>query len=407
MNKTSAALLTALLLIAFPTLAAAGSRYALTHVNVFDGVSDSIRHDAVVLINDGRIERIGDQGVNIPADYEVIDCDGNYLMPGLFDVHTHLDTIDRAERAVAAGVTTVRSASVTAYEDVALRELVKSGQLSGPDMLAAGVYVTPDLGNTVLADPRLVELADGATSDSDLRLLVDVNASRGVDVIKTRGTQRAGLPDTDPRQQVYTERQLRVIVEQAAKHNLPVLVHAHGDEGARAAVMAGARSVEHGTYLSEETLSLMRERGTWLVPTWITMNGMTEENNDYVLRLRGHHMVATLEASIRMAHDMGVRIATGADGYYERGSINRVSLEIEKYVELGFSHFEALQTATTSAAELLGVADRTGRIEPGFEADLILVPGNPLEDIRVVQDVLLVMSNGRVAVRRIPFAITD
>ena len=399
--------LIALLALSLPGMAAAEGRYAMIDVNVFDGVSEAIRRDAVVLVEDGRIARIGDSRMAIPAGYEVIDCDGNTLMPGLFDVHTHLDSIERAERALAAGVTTVRSASVNAYEDVALRELVAAGKLAGPDMLAAGVYVTPNLGDTVLADPRLVELAGGANTDRELRLLVDVNASRGVDVIKTRGTQRAGLPDTDPRQQVYTERQLRVIVEQAAKHELPVLVHAHGDEGARAAVLAGARSIEHGTYLSEETLTLMKERGTWFVPTWITMNGMTEENNDYVLRLRGHHMVATLEDAIRMAHAMGVRIATGVDTYYERGAINRVSLEIEKYVELGFSHLEALQTATTSSAELLGVADRTGRIEPGFEADLILVPGNPLEDIRVVQDVLLVMSNGKLAVKRIPFAISD
>ena len=400
-----------LLLIAvscsMPAAAAAQDRFALVDVNVFDGTSQSVRTDAIVLVDDGRIVRIDDAGTRIPADYERIDCDGNFLMPGLFDVHTHLDTLDRAERALASGVTTVRSASVGAFEDVALRELVESGTIAGPEMLAAGVYVTPDLGDTILADPRLAELADGATSDRALRLLVDVNASRGVDVIKTRGTQRAGLPDTDPRQQVYTERQLRVIVEQAAKHELPVLVHAHGDEGARAAVLAGARSIEHGTYLSEETLRLMKERGTWFVPTWITMSLMVEEQNDYVLRLRGHHMVPSLENAIRNAHKLGVRIATGADTYYERGAINRISLEVEKLVDLGFSNLEALQAATTSSAELLGVADRTGRIAPGFEADLILVPGNPLEDIRAIQDVLLVMSNGRVAVKRIPFAIAD
>lgn len=101
-------------------------------------------------------------------------------------------------------------------------------------------------------------LFDGVYSDVDLRRRVNINIDRGVDVIKTRGTQRAGLPDTDPRQQVYTQRQLRVIVDEAAKHDVPVLVHAHGDEGARAAVLAGARSIEHGTYMSTETLELMK-----------------------------------------------------------------------------------------------------------------------------------------------------
>lgn len=399
--------LIALLLYCLPSLLAAQDRYALTDVNVFDGVSETIREDAVVLVAEGRIQRIGDAGTAIPEGHEQIDCDGAFLMPGLFDVHTHLDNLDAAERALASGVTTVRSASVESYQDVALRELVRAGKIAGPDMLAAGVYVTPNLGNAVLADPRLAELADGVTTDDALRRLVNINISRGVDVIKTRGTERAGLPDTDPRQQVYTERQLRVVVDEAARHGIPVLVHAHGDEGARAAVLAGARSIEHGTYLSLETLKLMKERGTWFVPTWITMQEMNEEKYDYVLRLRGHHMVPNLENAIRTAHRLGVRLATGADSYYQSDSINRISLEVEKFVDLGLSNFEALQTATVGSADLLGIADRTGRIAPGYEADMILLPGNPLEDIRVLHDVLLVMSNGRLAVKRIPFAVAD
>lgn len=398
-------LLLALLLHCTPCLSATQDRYALVDVNVFDGVSEGIIENATVLVANGVIERIGSANIEVPAGYEQIDCDGNFLMPGLFDVHTHLDNIAAAERALASGVTTIRSASVSGFQDVALRELVREGALAGPDVMAAGVYVTPNLGETVLADPRLAELADGVTSDDDLRLLVDINVSRGVDVIKTRGTERAGLPDTDPRKQVYTERQLRVVVEEAAKHDIPVLVHAHGDEGARAAVLAGARSIEHGTYLSEETLQLMKSRGTWFVPTWITMYEMNEERYDYVLRLRGHHMVPHLEDAIRTAHKLGVRVATGADNYYQADSINRISLEVEKLIDLGYSNFEALQTATVSSAELLGVADRTGRIAPDYEADLILLPGNPLENINALHDVLLVMSNGVLAIKRIPFAI--
>ncbi len=228
-----------------------------------------------------------------------------------------------------------------------------------------------------------------------------------MDVIKTRGTQRAGLPNTDPRQQVYTEHQLRIVVEEAAKHDIPVMVHAHGDEGARAAVLAGARSIEHGTYLSTETMMLMKERGTWLVPTWITIDDLDEERYNYVLRLRGLHMLPQLEDVIREAHELGVRIATGADNYYEETSINRISLEVEAFVRLGMTHFEALQAATVGAAELLQIDDRTGRIAEGFEADLVVVPSNPLEEIRGLQDVLLVMSNGQLALKRIPFAVTD
>jgi imidazolonepropionase-like amidohydrolase len=381
--------------------------YAFINANVFNGVDNEIQEGATVFVKDRLVERIAGPGASVSASYTVVDAEGNYLMPGLFDVHTHISSLDQAKRALASGVTTVRTASVSAYQDVAMRELVKSGRLAGPDVVAAGVFVTPDLGETVLADPRLAALSGGVNTDEELRMLVGINVDHGVDVIKTRGTQRAGLPDTDPRQQVYTERQLRVVVDEAGKHGIPVMVHAHGDEGARAAVLAGARSIEHGTYLSDETLRLMKERGTWMVPTYVTMDEMNEEQYDYVLRLRGKHMVPQLERAIRSAHAMGVRIATGADNYYDNKSINRISIEVEHFVRMGMSNFEALQAATVSSAELLQMADRTGRIAEGFEADMILVPANPLTHIESLQDVLLVMSNGQLAVKRIPFGVKE
>jgi imidazolonepropionase-like amidohydrolase len=381
--------------------------YALTHANLFDGVDNAIQSDVTVLVSQGKIAGIHKAGAAIPDGYEIIDCDGNTLVPGLFDVHTHLDTLDQARRALESGVTTVRSASTPAYQDVAIRELARAGKISGPDMVAAGVYVTPDLEGSVLADPRLVQLYDGVQTDHELRLLVNINIDHGADVIKTRGTERAGRADTDPREQVYTRHQLEVIVNEAAKRGIPVMVHAHGDEGARAAVLAGARSIEHGTYLSEDTLKLMKERGTWFVPTYVTMDEMNEQKYEAALRLRGRHMVPELEKAFRMAHAMGVKIATGADNYYEPESVNRISVEAEQFVRMGMSNFEALQAATVSSAELLQLQDKTGRIAPGFEADMILVPGDPLTDIAVLQDVLLVMSNGQVALKRIPFALAD
>jgi imidazolonepropionase-like amidohydrolase len=385
------------------TAPAQESMYALTNVNVFSGVHDEIRSGATVLIKAGVIDSILDGSTVIPAGYEIVDGEDNYLMPGLFDVHTHISSLAQARRALESGVTTVRTASVSSFQDVAMRELVRSGQIAGPEVVAAGVFVTPNLGGTVLADPRLSQLYNGVNTDDELRLLVNINVDRGVDVIKTRGTQRAGLPDTDPRQQVYTERQLRVIIDEAARHDIPVLVHAHGDEGARAAVLAGARSIEHGTYLETETLRLMKERGTWLVPTFVTMDEMNEEQYDYVLRLRGKHMVPQLEKVIREAHAMGLKIATGADNYYDSQSINRISVEVEEFVRMGMSNFEALQSATVVSADLLQMSERTGQITEGFEADLILVPANPLQDITALQDVLLVMSNGQMAMKRIPF----
>ena len=378
--------------------------YALTNSHIFNGFENRIVSDRTVLVRNGIIEHIISARDTVPAAYTIVDCEDNYLMPGLFDVHTHLETLEQARRALESGVTTVRTAGVPAYQDVALAALSRAGKIPGPDVVAAGVYVTPDLEGTVLADPRLTGLADGVESEEALRHLVKINIDRGVGVIKTRGTERAGRADTDPREQTYTQHQLEIVVDQASKGGVPVMVHAHGDEGARAAVLAGARSIEHGSYLEAETLKLMQERGTYLVPTYITMAEMLEQEYEGVLRVRGMYMVPRLENVIRRAHELDVTIATGADNYYDAQSVNRISLEVWHLARLGLSPFEALQTATVNAADLLMLGDRTGRIDAGFEADMILVPSNPLEDISALQDVLLVMSNGQIALKRIPFS---
>jgi len=380
--------------------------YALTNVNLFNGVDNRIAPSVIIYVKAGKIEKIGKAGEAVSSEYEVIDCQGNFATPGLMDVHTHINNLESAKRALNSGVTTFRTAGVSAYQDVSLWDLAKSNRIAGPDVIPAGVFVTPNLGETVLADPRLGVLINGVQKDEELKLLVNVNIDRGAQVIKTRGTERAGLPETDPRQQSYTLHQLKVIVDEAAKRNVPVMVHAHGDEGARAAVMAGARSIEHGTFLSDETLRLMKEKGCYLVPTYITLEDLTKPGSDYsgaVLELRGKFMMPSAEKVFRKAHALGVRIATGADNDYTLNSTSRISLECEHFVRMGMTNFEALQAATVVSAELLGVQALTGRIQPGLEADLVIVPGNPLEDIRVLQDALIVISNGHVALKRLPF----
>ena len=388
---------------AVDTDASENTAYALTNAHIFNGTDNKIISRQTLLVRNGLIQAMISSSEKIPSGYLVVDCENNYLIPGLIDVHTHLETLEQARRALDSGVTTIRTAGVNAFQDVALAALAKAGKIPGPDVVAAGIYVTPNLEGTILADPRLVELADGVESDEDLRLLVRVNIERGVRVIKTRGTERAGRADTDPREQVYTQHQLEVVVDEATKGGIPVMVHAHGDEGARAAVLAGARSIEHGSYLKTETLELMKERGTYLVPTYITMAEMLEQELEGVLRVRGMYMVPQLEKVIQQAHQLGVKIATGADNYYDAQSINRISLEAWHLARLGLSPFEALQAATVISADLLMLGDKTGRIDVGYEADMVLVPSNPLEDISALQDVLMVMSNGQMALKRIPF----
>jgi imidazolonepropionase-like amidohydrolase len=379
----------------------------LINANVVDGVSATIIRDATIVIEGTRITRIVPR-LSPPrgSAVRVIDLAGRWVAPGMIDAHTHIATLANAKRALFSGVTTVRSASVPAFQDVAMREQARAGQILAPDVLAAGVFVTPTLGETVLADRRLGSLAGGVNTPEQLRALVRVNLDRGVDWIKTRGTERAGLPDTDPRKQVYDQAELRAIVEEAATKGIPVMAHAHGDEGAYAAVAAGAKSIEHGTFLSDSTLRLMKQRGAWFVPTLSTVVDLARPGGDYddpVLTLRGEYMLPRLEQTIKNAHALGVRIAAGADTDYGAESLTRIAHEVMRFRALGLSPVEALATATSGAAELLGIGTRTGRVAEGYEADLIVLEANPLEDAGVLQDVLIVITDGRVVLNRTPF----
>lgn len=378
----------------------------LRHANIVDGARGAIATNAALVIRDGQIAQIESEPFNPPAGATVVDAGGRYVLPGLIDAHTHISTLANARRALESGVTTVRSASTNNYQDVALRDLVKQGAVAGPDVVAAGVFITPELGETMLADARLGAFKDGVTTEAALRAVVRVNLDHKVNVIKTRGTERAGLPNTDPRKQTYTEQQLAWIVDEATKGGVPVMAHAHGDEGAYAAVKAGVRSIEHGTYLSDSTLALMRQRGTFLVPTYITVVDLTRVGGDYddpILTLRGSHMLPRLGETVQRAHRMGVKIVTGADTQYGPESLSRISGEVAHLIELGLTPVEALRSATTIAADLLGLAGKTGAIQTGYEADLIVVEKNPLQDPRALADVLVVISNGRVALNRLPF----
>jgi imidazolonepropionase-like amidohydrolase len=380
----------------------------IKNIRIFDGLGPEIQDGLAIKIINQKIEWMGKQLDADPEGYSVIDGLGYYLMAGMIDSHTHIENLKAAEIALHSGVTTLRSASTSSYQDVTLKKLADEGRIPGPDFIAAGVYITPDLGENVLADHRLSILKDGVNTEQELRHLVQKNAERGVDVIKSRGTERAGLPGTDPRQQSYTKEQLAIIVDEASKQGLKVMVHAHGDEGARAAVEAGAISIEHGTFLSPGTLQLMKERGVYLVPTIITVEDLKNPGGEYsnpVLELRGNFMLAKVEETFKNGHKIGVKMATGADNDYSASSTTRVSLEAAHFVRLGMTNFEALKAATINGAELLEISVQTGTIETGKQADLILLPDNPLEDIMALQDVLMVISNGHLALKRIPFTI--
>ncbi|MGH9346125.1 MAG: amidohydrolase family protein [Vicinamibacterales bacterium] len=383
---------------------------ALINARVVNVRTGQVAPPATLVLRDGTIASVGSTAA--PAGALVIDARGRYVLPGLVDAHTHIADFASARRALESGVTTARSAGVSNYADVGLRELAKRGAIAGPDLLAAGYHVRPQLAfEAFMSDPALSPFMNGGvTTREAITQVVRANLSRGVDWIKTTSTERAGTPDTDPRKQLYTAADVKVMVDEAAAKGIPVMAHAHGEEGALAAVQGGVRSIEHGTYLADDTLKLMKEKGTYLVPTYATVIDLVEPGGDYDnpgLHLRGRHMLARLRETVERAHALGVRIVAGADTGYGPNSVTRIAHEVAAFVEIGMTPLEALQSATTVAAELLGIEKRTGAVEAGLEADLLVVERNPLEQVRTLQDPLLVVSNGRVAVNRLSFGRTE
>ena len=387
------------------TADSAAQDLVLTNANVVDVVDGSILMGATLTVTDGRIASIDTDGAPAPAGVRTVDLAGRYVAPGLMDGHVHVGSSADARTALFAGVTTMRSMGADHYADVGMRELHRAGHAETPEYLAAGYHVRPQMAEGFFQDhPELGGLDDGKVQGAAaVRSVTRALLSRGVDFVKTNATERAGLPNTDPRKQLFSEAELGVMVEEAARAGVGVSAHAHGDAGGRAAVAAGVRSIEHGTYLSPTTLRMMVERGTYLVPTIAIVRDLTIPGGDYdnaVLNIRGRHMLPRVQEMARTAHELGVKIVAATDTGYGPNSTTTLAHELLELAEIGMTPLEALQAATTNPAELFGLSDRLGRLEVGFEADLIVLERNPLDDIGIVQDVLMVVSDGEVIVQR-------
>lgn len=378
----------------------------LVNASVVDVAGGTVARDVSVLLRHGRIESVGRSAP--PTGVKAIDVRGRYVVPGLIDAHVHLENLRALRTALESGVTTARSSGVSHYADVGLRELVQQGSAIGPDVVASGYHVRRTLAeDAFIGQPDLAALMRGVSTADDLRRVVRANAARGVDWIKVLATERAGLPEVDPRKQMYGEAELRAVVEEAAARNLPVQAHAHGEEGALAAVKAGVRSIEHGTWLSDEALRLMAKQGTFFDPTIDVVKDMTEPGGDYDhrdLQLRGRHMLPRLCETVGRAQKLGVAIVAGSDSGYRPTSVARLGAEVSNLVQCGLAPLAALQAATVVNARLLGRERQIGQVAPGFEADVIVVERNPLEHVLTLQDPLLVVSNGRIGFDRLSFA---
>lgn len=396
-------------------------RSAVRAARLIDGSGTPPILDAVVLIENDRIVAVG-SGVAIPAGTRVIDLGGATLLPGLIDCHTHVasgDPIDYyeslfrtspidaavvahvfARRTLEAGFTSVREVGAGELVDVALKRAIDAGAVAGPRMQVATLTIGATGGHADLTgfSPYLrFDGLDGIADGVDgVRKAVRQRVKWGADVIKVAATAGVLSEEESVGAPQYTQAELDAIVDEAAMWGKRVAAHAHGAEGIKRAVRAGVASIEHGSLLDDESIRLMKQRGTVLVADVY--------NDDYILseftRLGYPQKIIEKERSIgrlqrenfQRAVRAGVKVAFGSDaGVYPHGWNGK---QFAHMVRWGLSPLEAITAATSSAAQLLGWEDRVGRVAPGLYADLIAVAGDPLADVRELERVAFVMKGG-------------
>ena len=388
---------------------------------LIDTVAGRTAGAQLIIVRDGVIADVGPD-VPAPADARLIDLGAYTVLPGLMDAHTHL-TIDQrnqdplaelehtaAERAfgsipnaravLLAGFTTVRDlGSYRALVDVALRDAIKRGDVIGPRMYVAGAYLTiaggagavtgfaPDV--TLPWDLRY----GAANSPSEVRERVRMLAGQRVDLIKMFATGAVLTHNSNPAGREATPEELAAGADEARNFGLKLAVHAHGAEGIKAAIRAGAASIEHGTLMDDEGRALMKQHGTYLVPT-LEVRDCVGTNYPPEFVAKAQQIMTAQLANFRKAVNAGVKIGFGTDiGVCPFGTNAR---EFSLMVENGMTPMRAIQAATTADADLLGVSPQLGSITKGKLADIIAVRGDPLRDVRVLEDVRFVMKEGRV-----------
>lgn len=355
--------------------------------------------DGVLVFDDGRVAAAGTRDQTrravaaVAGRAQVLNASGKWVLPGLVDVHVHANALADARAILQGGATSVRSGSSTYYQDVALAALPDWAPGISPRMTPAGLFISPDLGDSLLADPDLAPLATlsgGVTETSDLSYLTRVNLKRGAEVIKTRANPRAGLPEQDPRELVYNQEQLSAVVN--AANGAGVLCHAYSAEGIDGAVRAGVRSIEHGVFVTEATIAEMARRDTYFTPTMNAVTSLATSPNP-VLAARGREYTPVLQAAVGAAKEAGVTIVAGTDSFGT--DVTPIGTEARLLAEAGLSPLEALQSATIHAARLIGRHD-AGRLVRGGLADAVVVDADPLTDASALEKVRVVVAQGAV-----------
>ncbi|ATD06178.1 amidohydrolase family protein [Pseudoalteromonas piscicida] len=403
------------------------SVYAQTYVlnadSAIDVVSGKLISPATVVVEDNKIISVGKSNRKAyPKDAEVIDLSGHTLLPGLFDMHVHLTSdahvhgykrlqrtapraaitgVRNAKRTLDAGFTSVRNLGAAGYADIALRDAIIDGDVSGPRVNAAG----PSLGitgghcdNNLLTHEHKVFSEGVADGPWAVRQKVRENIKYGANLIKFCATGGVLSKGTKVGAQQYSQEEMTAIVTEAHLRGLTVAAHAHGTDGIKSAIKAGVNSVEHVSFVDDEAIQLAKDKGTYF--------SMDIYNTEYILGEgekagilpesldKERKVGATQRASFTKAVKAGVNMVFGSDaGVYPHGDNGK---QFSRMVKFGMTELQALQAATINSATLLKQNTQLGSLEVGKLADIIAVKGNPLKDISVMENVIFVMKDGKV-----------
>jgi imidazolonepropionase-like amidohydrolase len=428
MRSVAPRLLVPLLLLAAAPLpaqtsapsAAPVARVAIRAGRLIDGLGGAPVTDAVILVENERITAVG-RGLAIPAGARIIDLSRSTVLPGFIDAHTHVTSqpesymedlfrkspIDvavtahiYARRTLEAGFTTIRDVGAGEFIDVALRNAIDRGAVVGPRMQAATLAVGSTGGHNDISgfSPylRFGQFSGVADGEADIRKLVRLEVKNGADVIKLIASAGVLSEEESVGAPQYTQEEMNVVVDEARMWGRKVAAHAHGAEAIKRALRAGVASIEHASLIDDEGIRLAKEKGAYLV--------MDIYNDDYIMaeykRLGYPQKILDKEASVgrlqrenfRRAVQAGVKLAYGTDaGVYPHGWNGK---QFAKMVQWGMTPMQAIQSATTSGADLLGWSDRVGSIQAGRYADIVAVDGDPLRDITELERVKFVMKGG-------------
>jgi imidazolonepropionase-like amidohydrolase len=402
------------------TAATAPVRVAIRAGTLIDGLGGAPQRDVVILVEDERITAVG-KGLAIPAGSRIVDLGRATVLPGFIDAHTHvtsqpenyLEDLFRkspidvaigahvfARRTLDAGFTTIRDVGAGEFIDVALRNAINAGTVAGPRMQVATLAVGSTGGHNDISGfspyikfGQFSGVADGV---EDIRKLVRFEIKNGADLIKLIASAGVLSEEESVGAPQYSQEEMNAVVQEAAMYGKKVAAHAHGAEAIKRALRAGVASVEHASLIDDEGIRLAKERGAYLV--------MDIYNDDYILaeykRMGYPQKILDKEASVgrlqresfRRAVQAGVKLAFGTDaGVYPHGWNGK---QFAKMVQWGMTPMQAIQAATTSAADLLGWSDRVGSVQAGRYADLVAVDGDPLKDITELERVRFVMKGG-------------